>query len=57
MPFVACSFNVAGFCHNSQVFPAELYSLDARVRIITSSTMVCERIKTPADGVGEVLMP
>ena len=34
MPFVACSFNVAGFCHNSQVFPAELYSLDARVRIL-----------------------
>lgn len=48
MPFVACSVNVAGFCHNFQVFPTGLYSLDAWVRIGTSLTMLCERIKTPA---------
>lgn len=48
MPFVACSLNVAGFCHNFQVIPHWTPFTNAWVRIITSLTMVGERIESPA---------
>lgn len=48
MPFVAGSLNVAGFVNNFQVIPHWISFTNAWVRIITSLTMVVERIKSPA---------
>lgn len=48
MPFVACSFNLAGFCHNFQVIPHWTSLINAWVGIITFLTVVGERIKSTA---------
>lgn len=45
MPFVACSFSVAGFCHIFQVFPSGL-SICLSSVLLVLWIMVCERIKS-----------